>query len=52
MFLIAKLECDGLAKLAAPIEPRQIWHSDLPGDLKSAFREYIERVPVRVRVAK
>lgn len=44
-FLIAKLECDSLVNLPQALDPGRIWQSQLPSDVKTAFREYLERFP-------
>jgi WD40 repeat protein len=44
-FLIAKLECDSLVNLPQALAPTKIWQSRLPSDVKTAFREYLERFP-------
>jgi WD40 repeat protein len=44
-FLIAKLECDSLVNLPQALDPGKIWQSPLPSDIKTAFRDYLDRFP-------
>ena len=49
-FLVAKLECDGLVKSPRALASAEIWQSGLPVDIKTAFRQYLERLsPERSR---